>query len=270
MDERDHSAARDQAIELGDRADVGTREAVDRLRRVADHREIRRGTEPCPEQQHLQRGRVLELVDEQMTEPPALPIGELGIACDEVGAAAQDVVEVEQPLLSLGGLVACVHLGHAVGGPRHPAGRQHRRLRVLGGRDQPRLGPLDLARDLGHRLRGGGPTTPDYRTEKPRFAVEHLRLVPAPFRRVPAELRQCDRVERAAREATVDTQRVEPVEQLPGRLPRERERQHVARNCGAFADAVRDAPRQHTRLARPRGSDDREGDVRRGDGSALL
>ena len=77
-----------RAFERDERRGVGAGEAVDRLRGIADDGEIGRVAEPGAQQPELQRRRVLELVDEEVPEPPALPGRELLVARDRVGAAA--------------------------------------------------------------------------------------------------------------------------------------------------------------------------------------
>ena len=53
----------------------------------------------------------MELVDEQVAEPPALRGREVGVALDRFGAVCQEVIEVEPAVAALVGLVAGVELG---------------------------------------------------------------------------------------------------------------------------------------------------------------
>ena len=99
--ERDRRAAREHEAEVEERRRVGAREAVDRLGGVADDGEVVAVAEPRAEQAELQRRGVLELVDEQVPEAPALRGRELVVALDRVGAAAEHVVEVEDAALAL-------------------------------------------------------------------------------------------------------------------------------------------------------------------------
>ena len=75
---------------------VGAGEPVDRLVGVADDAEVGAVAEPRPQQPELRRARVLELVDEEMAEAPALRGGELGVALEHVGTAGDEVVEVDE------------------------------------------------------------------------------------------------------------------------------------------------------------------------------
>ena len=97
-----------RAVERDQRRGVGAGEAVDRLGGIADDREVVRAAEPRAQEPQLQRGGVLELVDEEMAEPPALPGRELLVVRDRVGAAAEHVVEVDEVARALLGLVARV------------------------------------------------------------------------------------------------------------------------------------------------------------------
>ena len=59
----------------------------------------------------LDRVDVLELVDEQVPEPPPLSGGERPVVLDRLGQPEQQVVEVDQAALALLGLVAAVDVG---------------------------------------------------------------------------------------------------------------------------------------------------------------
>ena len=64
--------------------------------RVAHHAEVGPLAAPAPQQPELERVDVLELVDEEVPEPPALRGGELVVGLDQVAAAQpQQVVEVD-------------------------------------------------------------------------------------------------------------------------------------------------------------------------------
>ncbi len=81
--------------------------------------------EPRREQAELQRGGVLELVDEEVPEAPALPGREVVVARDAVGAPDEHVVEVDQAPFALLRLVAGVELGQ-LGRGRGSAARPSR------------------------------------------------------------------------------------------------------------------------------------------------
>ena len=122
--ERDRLGARDAVRELGDQRGVGPVPRVDRLVRVADDAQVEPIAPPRLEQPELQRVHVLELVDEQMAELPALRARELGIGLDAVRAQPQQIVEVDEALVALLLLVAVVQVGHRV--------RIHRRVSSSG------------------------------------------------------------------------------------------------------------------------------------------
>ena len=94
--------------ELREEADVGAVPAEDALVRVADHAEVGPVAPPALQQPELGGVDVLELVDEQMAEAPALPGGELAVGLERVRAQQQQVVEVDEPAPPLLVLVALV------------------------------------------------------------------------------------------------------------------------------------------------------------------
>ena len=77
---------REPAPEAGEVRRVGAGEPVDRLVGVADHAQVGPVAEPRAHEPELRRARVLELVDEEVTEPPSLRSRELGVALEHVGA----------------------------------------------------------------------------------------------------------------------------------------------------------------------------------------
>src|SRR5690606_11280335 len=99
------------AAELVEEAGVGAVPAVDRLVRVAHDEDVPAIAPPGLEQPELERVHVLELVDEEVAEPPALGGGEAGVPLDGRGAGGEQVVEVHDVALGLGRLV----LGEALG-----------------------------------------------------------------------------------------------------------------------------------------------------------
>ena len=256
--ERHDRAAREVAREVGERRRVGARERVDRLRRVADHAEVGAIPEPGPQEADLQRGRVLELVDEHVPEPPALRGCERRVALDRVGAPAEQVVEVATPALALLGFVAGVEVGDL--------GRGHRRVPARPRRPRPRSAPGDRPRALAHSISAArsatsavrpGPVAPTSGAEQPRLRGQDRGCVPALFVRAPPELGERERVEGAGGDP-FDLERSEPVDQLTCGFARERDREHVARLGVAVARAPRDATGEHARLARTGRREDRE------------
>ena len=86
--------------------DVGMAEAVDRLELVADDEEV--GVRPLAEQVEqlgLEPVRVLELVDHDRAEPPALPFADRLVVAEQVARAKLQVLEVERRFALLGGAV---------------------------------------------------------------------------------------------------------------------------------------------------------------------
>ena len=245
------------AREVGERRRVGARERVDRLRRVADDAEVGAIPEPGPQEADLQRRRVLELVDEQVPEPPALRGGERRVALDRVGAPAEQVVEVATPALALLGFVAGVEVGDLGRGHRRVPARRDGRGRVALREMAARLGPLDLRREVGDERGAAGTGRADERRQQPRLRRQDRGCLPALFVRAPPELGERERVERAGGDP-FDLERPEPVDELTCGFARERDREHVARLGVAVARAPRDATRQHARLPRTGRREDRE------------
>ena len=270
--QRDGSAAGEVPGEVVERRRVGARERVDRLRTVTDDGQVGAVAEPRPQQPRLERRRVLELVDEEVAEPPALGGCEVGVGLDRVGAAAEEVVEVEPALPALLGLVARVQLGELRRGAGQAAFGVAGGGRVLLGGDHPGLGPLDLGRDVGDRecRRGAGCPFAEQGREHPALAVEDARGFLAAIGGAAPQLRECERVERARGDGAVDPERVEAVDQLARGAAGERDREHMARLGVAFPDPERDAAGQDARLARSSGRQDGERRVRVGDRGALM
>ena len=102
--EPDDAPAAELPTEAREQAGLGPGERVDRLVGVADHTEVGTVAEPRPEEPELRRAHVLELVDEEVPEPPSLGCRERSVAFECVGARPEQVVEVDEtprPLLLL-------------------------------------------------------------------------------------------------------------------------------------------------------------------------
>ena len=182
-DRRGSARAGSHRRNAGEVRRVGAGEAVDRLVGVADDAEVAAVAEPRAEQPELRGARVLELVDEEVTEPPALRGGELGVALEHVGAAGDQVVEVDQAALALLPLVVAVDrrdLGRRPGGGATGGGD---RPLVAVGLHQPGLGPLDLRRQLGGEQRALAPADGQQRHQDPDLAFEEARAWRGPARR---------------------------------------------------------------------------------------
>ena len=113
--ELDHLRRRPVAVDVEQEAGVGAVPAVDGLLRVADREHVVAGAPPRLEQPELQRVHVLELVDEEVAEAPALGGGEPVVLLEGSGAQREQVVEVDQPGALLVRLVGAVALGHQLG-----------------------------------------------------------------------------------------------------------------------------------------------------------
>ena len=149
------------------------------------------------QQAELRGAGVLELVDVQVAEPPALRVGERLVALERVGAPGDQVVEVDEPALALLALVGTEDLGDLVGGPWWVAPRLGRGARVAVGGDQPGLGPLDLGRDVGGGQSGLAAAPTDDRQEHAHLALEQGGHRAPGVVDAAAQLRERDRVERA-------------------------------------------------------------------------
>ncbi len=173
-----------------------------------------------------------------------MPGRELLVARDRVGAAAEDVVEVDEVPPALLGLVAGVVLGDPPGSAGWPApGRVGRGLVVVGG-DEARLRPFDLGRDVGDRHGGGRAPGADDRAEQAGLAVEHPRRFAVALGGVAAELCQGDRVEGPGGDPPVDAEPADTRDELARGLAGERDRQHVLGDDAVLPGAVGDAARQ--------------------------
>ena len=107
-------AAGEVPVEVLEEARVGAREAVDRLGHVADDAEVVAFAQPRRDETDREPARILELVDEQVPEPPALGGGEHLVGLDRMCGPPEQVVEVEHPAAPLLPLVAVVEVGQFV------------------------------------------------------------------------------------------------------------------------------------------------------------
>ena len=85
---------------LAEDLDVGVAEAVDRLELVADEEQLLAGEQV--DQFALEAVRVLELVDHDRAQPPALAVADLGVPDEEVARVQLEVLEVERRVVVLG------------------------------------------------------------------------------------------------------------------------------------------------------------------------
>ena len=238
------ASAREVTGEGGEQVGVRAGEPVDRLIRVTDDAEIGPVAQPRAHEAELRGAGVLELVDEEVPEPPPLHRAELGVLLESVGTPPDQVVEVEDAAATLLVLVAVVDLGDLVRGARRLAMCLGGRGRVAVGADEPRLRPFDLGRDLTRGERRLWPPTTDEGEEEPDLALDDARHRAPAFLAPSAQLRERDRVEGSRRDAPVDAEPCQTRAQLAGRLARERDREDVFGIDRVLARAIRDAARR--------------------------
>ncbi len=145
--EPQHGGAGQELGKSIEQGGVGTVPGVDGLAGVAHHEEIAVVPEPCLEQSPLGRVDVLELVDEEVPDPPPLG-GRRGRGpLRGAGAARHEIVEVEHVAPRLLRDVGGVDLGDVeMGTAEHRvATRCPGRRRVVLGAEHAHLGPVDLA-----------------------------------------------------------------------------------------------------------------------------
>ena len=244
---------------------------VDGLLRIAHGAHVVAGAAPRLEQAELERVHVLQLVDVEVPVPPPLRRGEALVLLEGTGAERQQVVEVHEAGPLLVALIAPVGLGHDVGlqGRSAPGGHHGVGVGVRG--DHPRLGPLDLRRQLGHgRAAAAAAALRRDLGQHAGLAIEQRRwgatLVGPPGPQRPPG----HGVEGACRRVAPQAQAPEPGRQLTRRLPGEREGEHVPGIRGADRHPVGDAPGEHAGLAGSRRRQEHEGLGPGGDGEALL
>ena len=239
---------------------LGARERVHGLVAVADDAEIRAVAEPRAQQTELRGRRVLELVDVEVAEAPALCSRELGIVLERVGAPGDEVVEVDEPATALLAFVRPVDLGDLIRRAGEIAPGRGGRAGEPVGRDEACLRPLDLARHFG----GGEAGLPSSRGTAEEWDEDaHLALEQRGHRATgvvdpPPQLRERDGMERAGGDRVLHVEPAQARAQLARRLAGERDGEHVPGIDCALARLERDPAREHARLARARAGKDRE------------
>ena len=153
-----HDRGRREAVpEAGEVAGVGAVPGVDRLVGVADHAQVGAVAPPRLEQAELEGVDVLELVDEQVPEAPALGGAERAVVLQGVGAQDQQVVEVDQAG-AWPSRARSARRGRPWPTPAPAGGGRRRWRRPRSRRATPSgLGPLDLGGDVGRGTAGPGP-----------------------------------------------------------------------------------------------------------------
>ncbi|GAB3863819.1 hypothetical protein GCM10027610_111160 [Dactylosporangium cerinum] len=99
------------ALELEDVADRGAAERIDRLVGVTDDAQLAGAADELLHQHVLRVVGVLVFVDEDVAEPAAIGLGDLGVALQQVHHAHDQVVEVERVGLGEALLIERVGLG---------------------------------------------------------------------------------------------------------------------------------------------------------------
>ena len=200
--------------------------------------------------------RVLVLVDEDVAER-LLPLApRLREALQHLHGEHEQVVEVDRVGAVQRALVEVVHLGHRlVPEGADPAqvllGGDERVLRVRDLRvDAPRREPLRVLAELLEAVLHDAHLVGLVVDRERRPVAEPLRLAAQHAAAGGVEGEDPDRARRRAEHA------LQPLAHLAGRLVRERDREDLVRLHPHGADQVRDAVRQHARLARARARDD--------------
>ena len=159
----------------------------------------------------LQRVDVLELVDEQVAEAPALGGGELGVVLEGVGAQrssrSSKSTRPRGALLAPRSARSSAAIG--VGGERRGRRPAARGLGLVAlGRDEPGLGPLDLGGEVDALDAGVAPTCRgSSRASSAHLALEQRRRRDAAVGPAPAQLGVGDGVERAGGDAVAQAER---------------------------------------------------------------
>ena len=106
LGQREHAA--DLLAPLAEDLDVRVPEAVDRLELVADEEDLGVLVREQVDELALQPVRVLELVDHDRAEAPALALADLGVVAQQLARQQLQVLEVERRLAVLGLAVGAV------------------------------------------------------------------------------------------------------------------------------------------------------------------
>jgi hypothetical protein len=253
--------------EPGEVRRVGPVPAVDGLVGVTHDTEVVAVAEPTAEQPELQRVHVLELVDEEVAEPPALRIAERAVGLQGGGAMGQEVVEVDEALALLLLLVPGEPLRHDARRSGDPAGGGGGGRGVPVGRDEPGLRPLDLGRQLGGAQ---AVVSVDDRPQDAGLVLQQCRRAAVAPLPPGAELRPGRGVERAGGRDVAQPEAPEPAGQLAGRLAGEGEGQDMAWIGVAGDRPPGDAPGEDPGLARARAGLDAQRVRRVGDSPPLV
>ena len=265
----DHGGVDVVLLEVEDVGDVGAAEAVDRLRVVADDREVAVLGGEQLEPAVLGVVGVLVLVDEHPAERVRVAVADLLEQLEQVDRAEQQVVEVHRVGAVQLALVALVDVGDGL-----LEERADELAVVLRGAELVlRVGDLDLHRPRREPLGVDVEVVQALLDQPPlvgRVVDRELARVAEPVR-VRAQHARAGGVERhhphRARRAA--DEQLDPVAHLLRRLVRERDGEDLVRPCLARAQQVGDPVGEHARLARAGAGQDEQGPGARGHGLAL-
>ncbi len=254
--EGDRARVGEVALELHDVADVGAAEGVDRLVRIAHGANVPVLFGQELEEPVLRVVRVLVLVDQDVPEGLLPVLARLREVLEHLDGEVEHVVEVDRVRLDEALLVPLVHVGDGLVVEGRDA------LLVLRGADEVVLGGRDLVVDAA-------------RDEPLRVLVElfedllrqadlvglvvdrEVRTVAEPLGLAPEDA-PAGGVEGEDPVGCVPEHGLEPFAHLAGGLVGEGDGQDLVRLHAAGVDQVRDAMREHTRLAGARAGDDEE------------
>ena len=245
---------RPAAAELVEERGVGTVPAVDRLVRVADHEHVPPVAPPGLEQPELQGVHVLELVDEQVPEPPTLRRREARVALDGGGAAPR----AGRRSRPRGASPSPPRTGRSEPRPRRRGGGCGARPpgRRRGSRRGAASGPGPARSRRTARRAPPAPSSSSLVAQEGAHAVEQLRFGAALGRPPVAQLAPGHGVEGAGLDAVPHADAPEPTGELAGRLAGERHAQDVGRLDLTRGDPVGDARGEDPGLARAGRRDD--------------
>ena len=256
--EGDRSGAGKVALELEHVADVGAAEGVDALIRVPYGTDVLVLGGQELQQAVLRVVRVLVLVDEHVAEGLAPLRRRVGKALEDLDGEHEQVVEVDGVGAVQAALVELVDLGDGLVVERRDAGHVLVRAdeMVLRVRDL----RVDAARDEALRvaleLLEAGLRQPDL----VGLVVDGEVRAVAQALRLAAQDPPAGGMEGEDPDCASDTaeQALEPCAHLPRGLVRERDREDLVRLHAAGGDQVRDAVREHARLAGACAGDDQQ------------
>ncbi len=249
--ELDRRRPRELAGEVAEVVGVGAGEGVDRLGGVADDAELVAPPEPQVEQGGLERGDVLELVDDEPFVLGADLCGDPLLLGQHAGGEEQDVLHVHARLRALDLLVAAEEPADRLevepGDLTAPVGGD---ARVVVGSDVADLGPLDLGGQVAQQRLVGLDPQPARRPRHQRELglgeggqVAAVRRGPEP-----PQLAQSGAVEGAGLHPR-RAEEAQPAAHLAGGARGEGDGEHLGRRVDALRHAVGDAVGDRAGLA---------------------